>query len=39
MRKVFILNKKEGETPLEATENFRRLHKEYKDLKINKVIF
>ncbi len=32
MQKVIILNKKEGETPLKALENFRRKHKEYKDV-------
>lgn len=32
MKKVIILNKKEGETPLESLENFRRKNKEYKDL-------
>ncbi len=32
MKKVFILNKKEGETPLETLESFRKSHKEYKDL-------
>jgi len=34
MRKVVILNKKEGETPLRALESFRIKHKEYKDLKM-----
>lgn len=32
MKKVFILNKKEGETPLETLESFRAKHKAYKDL-------
>lgn len=32
MKKVIYLNKKEGETPLEALESFRAKHKEYKDL-------
>ena len=32
MEKVIILNKKEGETPLESLEKFRRKNKEYKDL-------
>jgi tRNA pseudouridine55 synthase len=31
---VVILDKKEGETPLEALEVFRRRHKEYKDVKM-----
>jgi len=34
MQKVIILNKKEGETPLEALENFRAKHKEYKEVKM-----
>lgn len=34
MRKVIILNKKEGETPLEALEFFRAKHKEYKGMKM-----
>ena len=32
MKKVIVLNKKEGETPLESLEKFRRKNKEYKDL-------
>ncbi len=32
MKKVVILNKKEGETPLEALEFFRKKHKEYKNI-------
>jgi len=32
VEKVIILNKKEGETPLESLEKFRRKNKEYKDL-------
>ncbi len=32
MNKVIILNKKEGETPLEALENFRAKNKEYKNV-------
>ncbi|HAS80806.1 MAG: tRNA pseudouridine synthase B [Candidatus Nomurabacteria bacterium GW2011_GWE1_32_28] len=34
MKKVIRLNKKEGETPLEALENFRIKNKEYKDIKM-----
>ncbi len=34
MKEVIYLNKKEGETPLETLENFRRKHKEYKDISI-----
>lgn len=34
MRKIIFLNKKEGETPLEALENFRKKNKKYKGLKI-----
>lgn len=34
MKKVLILNKKEGETPLEALENFRAQNKQYKDVKM-----
>lgn len=34
MKKVIILNKKEGETPLIALEYFRSKRKEYKDLKM-----
>lgn len=34
MQKVIVLNKKEGETPLQALEFFRAKHKEYKDLKM-----
>ncbi|MBU0611874.1 hypothetical protein KKB58_00360, partial [Patescibacteria group bacterium] len=32
MKKVILLNKKEGETPLEALENFRKKNIEYKNL-------
>jgi len=32
VKKVIVLNKKEGETPLESLEKFRRKNKEYKDL-------
>lgn len=32
IKKVILLNKKEGETPLEALSSFRSSHKEYKDL-------
>ena len=31
MKKVIVLNKKEGETPLESLEKFRKKNKEYKD--------
>ncbi|MFA5840708.1 MAG: hypothetical protein WC847_00310 [Candidatus Paceibacterota bacterium] len=34
MKKIVVLNKKEGETPLEALKNFRLKHKEYKDVKM-----
>ncbi len=34
MKKVILLNKKEGETPLEALELFRTKNKEYKNSKI-----
>jgi len=34
MKNLIILNKKEGETPLEALENFRRKNKAYKDVKM-----
>ncbi|MDQ5954357.1 MAG: tRNA pseudouridine55 synthase [Patescibacteria group bacterium] len=34
MKKVIVLNKKEGETPLLSLESFRIRHKEYKDVKI-----
>ena len=34
IKKIIIVNKKEGETPLEALELFRAKHKEYKDLPI-----
>ena len=38
MRKIILLNKREGETPLEALEVFRKRkskqHKEYKDVKM-----
>ena len=33
-KKIIIVNKKEGETPLEALEAFRAKNKEYKDLPI-----
>lgn len=33
-KKIIIVNKKEGETPLEALESFRAKNKEYKDLPI-----
>ncbi len=32
MKKVIILNKKEGETPLQSLESFRIRNKEYKDI-------
>ncbi len=31
MKKIILINKKEGETPLEALENFRKENKEYRD--------
>ena len=34
MKKVILLNKKEGETPLEALEVFRRKNKKYEDVKM-----
>ena len=34
MKKIIILNKKEGETPLEALEDFRRKNKKYKNVKM-----
>lgn len=38
MKKIILLNKKEGETPLEALNSFRiknsKKHKEYKDIKM-----
>ena len=34
MKKIIVINKKEGETPLEALEDFRRKNKEYKDVKM-----
>ncbi len=34
MRKVVVINKPEGETPLEALESFRFKNKQYKDLSI-----
>lgn len=34
MKKIIILNKKEGETPLEALEKFRSRNKEYKNTKM-----
>ncbi len=33
-KKIFLLNKKEGETPLETLDNFRRKNKKYKDVKM-----
>src|SRR3989338_6134889 len=32
MKKIILLHKKEGETPLEALENFRTKHKAYKNV-------
>jgi tRNA U55 pseudouridine synthase TruB len=34
LKKVIVLNKKEGETPLEALEAFRAKNKKYKDMKM-----
>jgi len=34
MKKIILLKKKEGETPLEALENFRLKHKAYKNVPI-----
>jgi len=34
VKKVLVLNKKEGETPLETLESFRARHKEYKNEKM-----
>lgn len=34
MKEVFTLNKKEGETPLESLENFRKKNKKYKNIKM-----
>jgi len=34
MKKIILINKKEGETPLEALENFRIKNKEYQNSKI-----
>jgi len=34
VKKILILNKKEGETPLEALQNFRAKNKDYKDIKM-----
>lgn len=34
MKKIIVLNKKEGETPLEALESFRAKNKKYKDVKM-----
>ena len=34
MKKTIILNKKKGETPLQALDNFRLKNKEYKDIKM-----
>ena len=33
-KKIILLNKKEGETPLEALEKFRLTNKKYKDVKM-----
>lgn len=34
MKKILLLNKKEGETPLELLNSFRKNHREYKDIKM-----
>ena len=34
MKKIIVLNKKEGETPLEALDGIRIKYKEYKDIKM-----
>ena len=34
MKKVIVLNKKEGQTPLQTLQLFRRKNKKYKDSKI-----
>lgn len=34
MKKVIFLNKKDGQTPLQAVEDFRRKNKEYKSVKM-----
>jgi tRNA pseudouridine55 synthase len=34
MKRILVLNKKEGETPLFTLQNFRRKNKEYKDVKM-----
>lgn len=34
MKEIFILNKKEGETPLESLENFRKRNKKYQNIKM-----
>jgi tRNA pseudouridine55 synthase len=34
MKKILVIDKKEGETPLEALGVFRKKHKEYKDIKM-----
>lgn len=34
MKKILLLNKKEGETPLDVLENFRNKYKKYKDVKM-----
>jgi len=34
MKKVILLNKKEGETPLQALDSFRKKNKKYKDIKM-----
>ncbi len=34
MKNILLLNKKEGETPLEALDNFRKKNKQYKNIKM-----
>src|SRR3989344_5610173 len=34
MKKIILIHKKEGETPLEALEDFRRKNKKYKNVKM-----
>ncbi|KKP88541.1 MAG: tRNA pseudouridine synthase B [Candidatus Nomurabacteria bacterium GW2011_GWC2_35_8] len=34
LKKILLLNKKEGETPLSALESFRKKNKKYKDVKM-----
>jgi len=34
VKRIIILNKEEGETPLQALQNFRKSHKSYKDIKM-----